>query len=234
MTHSLKSTPVVLSLGLLMSLASGSVLADSGSAAINSADAIVVVSNGSSYTQTQGSQLAVGGKLQYSTGTAGRVKSWQAWPILHTGFGSKKAVGNTQFWGGQSKNYPVGSRPKSLNLQLGLSLPMSLAEPFAVDMCNAKAASLKSQGLSNTQIFSQDHQVHFNASMGYKVDAGGAGSNNAIWEYSSPHKVLVKCARTQAPAAPGPGAGIESPGTPVPGYKRSTQPQNAPKRRNRR
>lgn len=210
----------------LAALASGKTLADTGIAEIKNANPspIIVVSNGTNYTQTSGSsELAIGGRLQYDSGTAGRIKSWEVWPVLKTGFGIEQEVANTKTFGRQSESYGIGKRPKMLNRMLIMKLPMSLVSSYAVSMCNLQASVLRDQGFSNTQIFGQDRTVHFNVTMGRTVDASGAGSNKQIWEYAPAHKLMVKCARHNSPSLPKPGATIQNTPKPPPGYQQNLQ-----------
>ena len=200
-----------------VALAAPVALADSGEGYIQSASPspLVVVSNGASYTQMSGPDaLSLMARLNYSTGTAGRVKSWEVWPIITTGYGIHQVVQNTRYWGGKSKSYPIGSRPKTLGLNIGLSLPMSMVEPVAVGMCNLLASNLRSQGQSNAQIFGADRQVKLLASLGYVVDASGAGSNQQVFEYVPPREIAVTCARTQGPS--GPVIGVKAPSSGAP------------------
>lgn len=190
--------------------------ADGGQGYIQSASPspIVVVSNGSSYTQISGpDNLSLMARLEYSTGTAGRVKSWEVWPEISTGWGIHREVENTRFWGGKSQSYPLLKRPKEVYLNIGLTLPMSMVEPITVGMCNLRAQNLRSQGQSNAQIFGTDQKLSLKASLGYVVDASGAGSSKPVYQYVPPREIPVTCARTQGPSAPvigtkTPGAGV--------------------------
>lgn len=211
-----KSRRTTLLASAFLALGAPAALADSGGGYIQNASPspVVVVSNGSSYTQIDGpANLSLMARLNYSTGTAGRVKSWEAWPIITTGYGIHQEVQNTRFWGGASKSYPIGNRPKTLGLSIGLTLPMSMVEPVAVGMCNMLASNLRSQGQSNAQIFGTDRKVKLLADLGYTVDASGAGANQQVFEHALPREIAVTCARTQGPRAPligtvkAPGAG---------------------------
>lgn len=214
-----------------LAFASGQALADTGSAQVTNATPkpIVVVSNGTEYTQVNGGELNISGKLIYDGGTAGRVKSWEVWPEITTGFGIHQQVANTKTFGKLSQSYGLGNRPKTLNQNVNIKLNMSLVSSYALSMCNLQAASLRDQGMSNAQIFGQDRSVHFNVTLGRNVDASGAGSNKAIWEYSPPYKMPVTCARHQGASLPTPGT-IQSTPKPTPGYGQKTQAPNSPNR----
>lgn len=214
-----------------LTLASGNLFADTGSASVDSATPkpLVVVSNGTEYTQVSGtSELSINGRLNYDTGTAGRVKSWEVWPQLQTGFSIQQDVPNTKYWGKQSQSYGVGNRPKKINANVTMKLTMALVSDYALSMCNMQASVLRGQGLSNTQIFGQDRSVHFWVSAGYKVDATGAGSNKAIWEYSPPYKLPVTCSRHVGTSLPKPGAAINHTPKPPPAHTQKLQAPTLP------
>lgn len=200
-----KSLRTALLASAFVALGAPVALADSGEGYIKGASPspVVVVSNGSSYTQINGPEhLTLLAHLNYSTGTAGRVKSWEVWPEISTGWGINQEVQNTRFWGGKSKSYPIGKRPKNLNMDISLALPMSMVEPMTVQMCNMLASSLRNQGMSNAQIFGTDRKVSLKASLSYVVDASGAGSSKPVYEYWAPREIPVTCARTQGPSGP--------------------------------
>jgi hypothetical protein len=207
----------LLASGLLALAAPSALAGDSGSGWIQSASPspLVVVSNGSAYTQTSGPEnLSLTAKLVYSTGVAGRVKSWEAWPEITSGYGVHTEVSNLRFWGGESKSYPVGSRPKALSLTIGLTVPRSMLDQVAVGMCSWLAHSLRDDGLSNAQIFGSDREVKLLAGLRYVVDASGAGSGSPVFEYAPPLEIPVRCARTAGPALPVAGAVKAAPQAP--------------------
>ena len=182
--------------------------ADTGTGYLTSAspDPWVVKSNGQSYTQFQTMGfVSIKGKLQYDVGVAGGIKSWWAQPEVINGYGIASIVQGLAAYK-LTQAYPFGSRPNTLNKTLNFSINQGVFEGNAVGMCNWLANSLRNQGKSNQQIFSQDREVKFTASLKYGVDASGAGAGNPIWEASSPIEIKVKCAKwtgPQIPAAPG-------------------------------
>jgi hypothetical protein len=178
--------------------------ADTGEGYINAANPAVltVVSNGSSYTKlNQFGMVAFGGKLKYDVGTAGRIHSWKAWPKIVNGYGIATETPGLKAYN-QSKSYPWGARPKSINTNIALAVPANVLESNALLMCNWMAEGLRNQGKSDQQIFSQDREVHFEVSLKYEIDASGAGSNSPIFEYWEPHHWTVKCAKWQGPSIP--------------------------------
>jgi hypothetical protein len=186
----------------------------------------VVKSNGQDYTQIgHAGNATIQAKLVYDTGTAGRVKSWEAWPTIGEGV---HTVAGTKFYR-QFDSYGVGNRPKSLNKSLSFGIPFSMIEQKAVQMCNMQASGLRQKGMSNTQIFGQNRDMKIAVDLEFKVEATGAGSSNPIIEHSPPRQVTVRCARwsgaghatpgTLAPK-PKPTLGVQAPqagGTPKPG-----------------
>jgi|GEM_PF-3679719 len=230
-----KNLNKVLGAAILATTALGvtSAHADTGTGYLTSAspDPWVVKSNGQSYTQfkTMGF-VSIKGKLQYDVGVAGGIKSWWAQPEVINGYGIASPVQGLAAYK-LTQAYPFGSRPNTLNKTLNFSINQGVFENNAVGMCNWLANSLRNQGKSNAQIFSQDREVNFTASLDYGVDATGAGSGNPIWEYSAPINIKVKCAKWNGPQVPtAPGGFVANPTPKGPNkFKANTQDPTPPK-----
>jgi len=176
--------------------------ADSGQGYMTGAnpDPVRVLSNGQDYTKLDVlGMVTFQGKLQYDTGTAGRIKKWRAWPIVTNGYGiaSINEQAKNYF---QQQGYGTNARPKSINKTLNFSVPATVLNSSAVGMCNWMANSLRNQGKSNKQIFGQDRKVKFEVEMGYTIEATGSGSNNPIFEANPPYELEVICKKWSGPA----------------------------------
>jgi len=205
--------------------------ADTGTGYLTSAspDPWVVKSNGQTYTQfkTMGF-VSIKGKLEYDVGVAGGIKSWWAQPEVINGYGIAAIVPGLAAYK-LTQAYPFGSRPNTLNKTLNFSINQGVFENNAVGMCNWLANSLRNQGKSNAQIFSQDREVNFTASLKYGVDATGAGSGNPIWEASSPINIKVKCAKWTGPQVPtAPGGFVANPTPKGPNKFKANTPNPTP------
>ena len=162
---------------MLMALVPSLASADSGHAYITGTNPTVlkVKSNGQAYTKLDLlGNFSVSAKLKFDTGVTGRIKSWKAEPVMINGYGIATPVQGTSAYK-QSKSYSVGHRPKSINKNLVFSMPSSMIKNAAVAMCNWRANTLRDQGKSNQQIFSQNQEVHFNVQLKASVDSMGPG-----------------------------------------------------------
>ncbi|WP_350333221.1 hypothetical protein [Coralliovum pocilloporae] len=155
---------------------------------------LAVVSNGQSYTKLgyKGHKVTMFAKIEYSTGTSGRIKSWSVTPELTNNYGIAAKVPLISSFKA-SKSYSVGKRPKQVNQNVSMAIPTGLLQNNAVSMCNWLANSMRQQGHSNKVIFGKDRTVSFLADVKFKVSANGAGNKNPIIEYSAPYKVPVVC-----------------------------------------
>ena len=212
--------------------------ADTGTGYLTSAAPVpwIVNSNGQNYTQfkTMG-MVSINGKLKYDVGVAGGIKSWWAQPNVINGYSIASQVQGLAAYK-KWQSYPFGSRPNTLNKNLDFSIPATVFQTNAVSMCNILANSLRNQGKSNQQIFSQDREVTFTASLDYGFDATGAGSGNPILEYSAPINIKVKCAKWSGPQVPtAPGGFVANPQGPTgPNkFKANTQDPTPPAGPNR-
>ena len=188
-------------LALSTALAATAAGADTGTAYVTGVTPVFeVVSNGQSYTQAKTlGNVGISGKLKFDTGVAGRVKSWEAWPVMENGYGIAALVPGLGFYK-QQQSYGIGNRPKTLNKTLSFGIPAGMIANNAVGMCNWKANALRNEGKSNKQIFSENHDLTFKVSLSAKVDSTGAGSNNQIWEYSAPKTYKLRCLKWRGAA----------------------------------
>lgn len=190
----IRTTFRLATIAALTSAVGTAALADTGEGYISNVtpNVWVVKSNGQSYTGlAEAGNITIWGKLNYDTGTAGKVKSWSAYPVIGEGVFE---VAGTAFYK-KSESYPVGQRPKSIHPNLIFPINASVFEPKALLMCGMRAESLRNQGKSDAQIFGQNHDLKIKVKLNYSVDANGAGSNNPILEYSAPYEVTVRCAK---------------------------------------
>lgn len=136
--------------------------------------------------------------IHYDTGTVGRVKSWRIHPMIDTDYGGQTpVVGLNGFK--KEMSYSIGDRPKVIDRYETVQIPAGYFQHTAVLMCNRLADDLRAQGKSNQQIFSQNREVSYRASLWYTVDASGAGSNNPIYEARAPREIKVRCAKWNGP-----------------------------------
>lgn len=163
---------------------------------------LVVASNGTSYTTFKVTGVvSVKLHFQYDTWAAGRVNSWKIWPAIENGVGNSANLGNLKPYG-YAQNYSLGNRPKKVDRHVASNVPAAIFANNAVFMCNALANGLRQQGLTDTQIFSKDRNVFFNATASYDVDATGPGSDNPVVEGGSAYQIPVRCAKWTGASAP--------------------------------
>ena len=179
-------------------LASTPAAADTGRAEMlwSKDNPLVVLSNGQSYTKIDRiiGDFVLKGRLDFETGAAGGIKSWSAWAHIETNYGIGQTVPGLKAYK-VSKSYGVGSRPDSIGKNLEFNIPYDVIEPFAVSMCNFRAAALRDQGKSDAQILGQHQEVSFDIWMEAEVDSSGAGSGNQIWEAADDFILPVRCAK---------------------------------------
>lgn len=186
--------------------------ADSGIAVVTNTNptSLTVLSNGQDYTKLGlNGKFVIGANLEYSTGTAGRIKKWSMEPVITHGFGIAAKVPGTGFYQ-KTVTYPVGNRPKSIDYNWSFNLSASTIEAAAVSMCRMKATVLRNQGKSDKQIFGANHEVSFKVWIKASVDATGAGSNNAIWENVPDKTVKIVYKKFSGPRVPLAGGGVKS------------------------
>ncbi|CAN0457469.1 unnamed protein product, partial [Laminaria digitata] len=134
-------------------------LADTGTINVLSVSPanIEIVSDGSKYIAPAIALVSLSATVNVAldADVSGKVKSWKAWL-------KAKAPGSfsVQFSDdGYSKSYPLGSRPKSVDTNVALSIPYGSLAPYATGQCNNLANSLRGQGLSESEIFGQDRVI---------------------------------------------------------------------------
>ena len=194
--------------GLVALAGTTAAYADTGEAYITqvSPTEIVVLSNGQDYTQVEHlTFVAIGGRLNFDTDTAGSVKSWWAYPVIQAGFGGGDVGSLEQFK--VSKSYGVGSRPSSIGKNVDFSIPANKLADHAVNMCQTQAVILRGEGKSNKQIFGSDRHVSFDVSLKAAVDSTGAGQGNQVWEGWASKKLKVRCAKFKGAQIPQGGNG---------------------------
>ncbi|MCG6882296.1 MAG: hypothetical protein LJE62_00920 [Silicimonas sp.] len=166
-------------------------------------NAIQVSSNGQSYTKLKSfGNAEVGMRVEYTAGGLDRIISWKVWPEYKYGFGVSSLAVSLESHAA-SKSYDVFQRPKEVGKNAAVTFPGHLLEPSAVSMCNMMAASLRSQGKSNTQIFGQDREVHFNVIANYQFQTNMGGEE--LFEVQMPKTQTVICkkwAGSQIPTGP--------------------------------
>ncbi len=121
-----------------------------------SAPPIVVESQGSNYSEVSSAAIPIEGNLRVTidAGVSGRVKSYISWPrfVLEDG-------GTVGFLArGESRTYSR-PRPKSVDRTKRIAITKSDYGETVLRACVEHAERLRSQGLSNTEIFGQDRQV---------------------------------------------------------------------------
>ncbi|MFM9844335.1 MAG: hypothetical protein ACKVOI_15350 [Dongiaceae bacterium] len=166
-------------------------------------DEIAVLSNGSEYTGISGSGLGniVGtASVELDAETAGRVKSWSVWLVLHNGAErlslSEYAVG---------KSYPLGDRPKRVDRTEQIVVPQAAYRQWIVSQCNSLAQDLRNAGQGNTAIFSKDRNLKISVGAHSNYDLTGAGSGNIIVEGGASHSqssIDVTCKKWGGITAP--------------------------------
>lgn len=121
----------------------------------NAISKIGVNSSGAAYEMKGLMDIAASVKVEVSGGISGHVKSWKTWLLVKTENTNWVEFSNN----GASKSYPVFNRPQNVKALVSLAVPHMTLAPVMVSYCNAMADDLRSQGKSNTEIFSQDRTV---------------------------------------------------------------------------
>jgi uncharacterized membrane protein len=172
---------------------------------------IKVKSNGQAYTQLDYiGNFSVLGKLRFSVGDTGRIKSWKASPVIENGYGIAAIIPGTGAYE-KTKSYAIGHRPKTINQTMVFSLPGSMIENAAVAMCNLQANTLRGQGLSDHQIFNQHRYVSFYISMNASVDSTGLGSGDQGWEFAEKPKLEIQCSKRDGARIPAASNDLKAP-----------------------
>ena len=153
---------------------------------------IVVEGNGTAYYKMDPSSQNIDGKIrvELDAGVSGRVRSWEAWPMLRTVATDWKAFKGTGI--SRSKSYD-SPRPKTVNEEFFFSIPWVHYAETAIAACNGQAAQLRGQGLSNGAIFSQDRSAKIEAEAGFSYDMSGVAGSDVPDEVGYALELTVTC-----------------------------------------
>ena len=182
-------------------------LADEGTAEVVwlANPSIVVEGNGTVYNKVDPSSQNIDGKIrvELDAEVSGRIESWEAWPSLKTAAGDWKAFKGTGMSRSKSYNTP---RPKTVTEEFYFGIPWVHYADTVVAACNAQAALLRSQGLGNAAIFSQDRPVKMEVDAKVAYDMTGLDRVNPVpQEITYAQKITVTCKgippRVPAPVA---------------------------------
>jgi hypothetical protein len=169
-------------------------LADSGNTGVKwlASPSIIVEGNGSTYHKVDPSSQSIDGQIWVALDAeaSGRVRSWEAWPMLKIGVGDWKAFKGTGM--SRSKSYD-SPRPKTVNEEFYFGIPWVHYAETAIAACNGQAALLRHQGLGNGAIFSQDRPVKIEVGAGLSYDMSGVPGSPTPQEVTSPQEVTVIC-----------------------------------------
>lgn len=170
--------------GLIAAGATAALFMTAGPAAADKAGAevvwlkpitIAVANNGNRYTAVEPSAGNIDGQIrvELDAGVLGRVASFDAWPLLHLGFGpgESETLGAGFKGTGMSKAMTYTSpRPKKVTETFIFSIPRARYQDHFVEACNRHADDLRGTGHSDSEIFAQDRSIKMiaSASMSYK------------------------------------------------------------------
>jgi len=173
--------------------------ADSGRADVewHNHPSIIVASDGSKYTEVLGSSHSVEGEIrvELDAEVTGRVLSYHAWPRL--GIPGENVYSSWHAFkdNGQSKSYST-PRPKSVNETFNFSIPRQDYAEFMVVACYLQADRMRSQGMNNSQVFSQNRivDIFVGASVTYEM-SGPDRVNPPPEEVQSDSSITLICQR---------------------------------------
>lgn len=163
----LKNT-FITSMLIAMSAPIASIAGDSVDADISKlyTTTIPISSNGQTYTMLEPSPIErfilADIHVKIDAGVSGRVKSWSTWLKYHSqATYSSTSGGSLPHFKAHSFNqgYAWNKRPKTVNKTVQVAVPSSAYATQLIGQCNILASRLSQQGLSNTQIFSQDRLI---------------------------------------------------------------------------
>lgn len=199
-----RRTPILAAAALLLGSlqTSPSVADDSGSAEIvNLVDReIPVLSNGSRYhlvPPTTAVRAYV--RVRLDTGTAGKIKWYTTWLSLVTG------VPDNPYWypyRDKGHHRSFDPRPKSWDETVLVGIPSVSFKSLAITQCNALADRLRSQGLGNTAIFSQDREIGLGVDVGIDWEMSGPDGNPIVEGDFSYESIKIVCRKWDGPAIP--------------------------------
>lgn len=168
---------------------------------------IFIANNSQNYTQSNSPialSLSADAVIKADAGNVGRIKSWSLWLNMH---GRTAPHHDTYFYRSftdhkVSKSYAFGNRPKTVHRTETLSIPESSYENLFVSHCNQLANQLRTQGLSNQQIFAEDRIISYRISAAEEVNFTwgiiGGGFDSA-GSSTSGQTLNVICQKWQAP-----------------------------------
>lgn len=160
-----------------------------------SAPTIYVESNGASYTRLSpakhGSQpIQFDAHLQMAAGQD-RIRNWNVAPrfsalgkTLGWEFGPGRPPGAE--WGVVSKSYGYGDRPTNVDKFITMNVGRYLIELFAVEVCNARAGTLRNQGKGNTAIFDKPYTLNIKTTSKYKITYTSIADTDTSQIFESP------------------------------------------------
>jgi hypothetical protein len=171
---------------------------------------IEIASNGQEYTIANPNNLALAlaadVHVQIDAEFSGRVRSWSTWLQIHSLVNPNRFDVRFKDYK-KYTSYPAGHRPKTVNRTEHLSIPQSAYEDLFIAQCNILANDLRSQGLSNKQIFSQNRIIPIDVHALLETDISGLGTHFVGPE---PHdkRVDIVCKKWQGAAIPTTSGGL--------------------------
>lgn len=200
---------------LAAGLSSFSAQAGSGSAnAVRTTNVVPqqleVASNGSSYTQVASLGNIVA-DVWVGIKTGGSILSWTTW--LRIGAEEQDDTYQTSWVDFSAysfdQTYPQGHRPKVVDRNVQVIVPATAYGSMAVSHCNAMAGRLRTQGLSDTQIFAQDRTIELGvrAELQYDSNPFGVvfdsyGYSDSELDWADIEKFDLVCKKWDGPAIP--------------------------------
>ncbi|NIA69593.1 hypothetical protein HBA54_13410 [Pelagibius litoralis] len=190
--------------------AAGPALADTGNADIEELDLAVieVSSDGETYTTVSDSSPAITGMwfIHLNAHKRGRVKSWAAWPAMQAQGMPTKDFPEL----GKSASYPLGDRPKIVNREYPLFIPLQAYRAYVKEACNQMAFRLRNySGKTNDEIFAVDRSIPVEVSAGITWDMSGRANENPPAVEVTPgaennkiKPVTIVCLKTPTQPAP--------------------------------
>lgn len=143
-----------------------------------SAPTIYVEANGANYTRLSpakhGNQsIQFRAHLQIKGGQD-RIRNWHVAPRMSAlgktwgwSFGTSRPP--EPDWGVVSRSYGSGDRPTNVDRSITMNASQHSIESFAVDVCNAHAGTLRSQGKGNTAIFDNPYTLNIKTTSKYRI-----------------------------------------------------------------
>lgn len=200
-----------LALGACLSVlaSSGPALADFGKSEVSMLfpSNIEVKSVGFNYTEVSASSTTVKGtmRVELDAGASGRVKRWSGSPVfsLEAAPGSP-AVAEEFHAQGSSATYSI-PRPKSINTYYPFDILRQHYASFVLLACNINADKLRSEGMSESDIFGEDRPVPVAVTGTLDYEMSGVEGAPVLPQAQSFHsfpKVTVICKGDSTPLDP--------------------------------